>query len=168
MKKIIVTVVVLAVLVAALGTAGLAYAQSPTPAANGAGSSLMGGRGPRGGMGAGVTASGEGFLHDAMIAVFAEKLGIPVADLEARLANGETMAQIALSTGLTLDEFRTLMLEARSQAIDQAVQDGTLTQAQADWMKQHVGGQMGGAGGQRGGRMGQGLNANCPYNTTTP
>jgi len=35
-----------------------------------------------------------------MIAAYAEKLNIPVADLEARLDNGETMAQIALSEGL--------------------------------------------------------------------
>jgi len=173
MKKVLVLLVVVAVLVTALGVAGLAYAQSPSGSTglpgSGVGPGMRGGRGPRGGMGGSVSATGEGILHEAMLAVFSEKLGFSVADLEARLANGETMAQIALSTGLTFDEFRTLMVEARSQAIDQAVADGTLTQAQADWMKTRGGGQMGGAGAMRGGGMGQGLyaNPNCPYATST-
>ena len=117
----------------------------------------------------------DGLLHDDMIAFYAENLGISVADLNARLANGETMAQIASSTGLTADQFRTLMTDARSQAIDQAVQNGTLTQEQADWMKQRGAGMMGQASGTRGGMMagggrgmrgtGQGQNADpdCPY-----
>ena len=98
-----------------------------------------------------------------MIEVYAEKLNTSVTDIEARLASGETMAQIALSTGLTLNQFRSLMIEARSLAIDQAVKDGTLTQAQADWMKQRGAGQMGNGRGMRGGGAGQFSNPACPY-----
>lgn len=76
----------------------------------------------------------DGLLHDEMIAVFAEKLGISRDDLDARLAEGETIAQIASAKGLTVDQFRTLMVDARAQAIDQAAKNGTLTQSQADWM----------------------------------
>ena len=97
-----------------------------------------------------------------MIAVFAEELNIPVADLEARLDQGETMAQIAVSTGLTVDEFRTLMVDARTQAIDQAVTDGTLTQEQADWMKQRSAGQM------AGGQMGNGRGMGAPDKDSSP
>ena len=144
MKKFTVTIMIVAVVVLALGAAGVAFtprvplrAQEPDRVLG------VGGRGLRGGAGAGNMAAGNGILHDGMIAAFAEELNIPVADLEARLEQGETMAQIAVSTGLTIDEFRTLMVDARTQAIDQAVADGTLTQEQADWMSQHGAGQMG-------------------------
>jgi uncharacterized protein YidB (DUF937 family) len=112
--------------------------------------------------------TGGGVLHDAMIAVFAENLGISVDDLNARLTNGETMAQIATASGLTAEEFQAVMVAARSQAVDQAVTDGTLTQEQADWMKQRGGGLMGNRMGanQRQGRGMRGANAgsmDCPY-----
>ncbi len=128
----------------------------------------------------------NGPMHDEMVAAFAAKLGISVEDLNARLANGETMAQIATSKGLTAEQLTTLMADVRAQALDQAVKNGTLTQAQADAMKLR-GGMMGqgqsargtgtgmGAGrggmqgqGMRGGMLGQGqlTNPNCPFATT--
>jgi hypothetical protein len=167
MNKFVISILVVAVVAIALGTAGFVYAQSPTPQTPGAGTGYgMSGRGAHVGMMAGqgsVSGTQDGLLHDAMIAVFAQKLGISVEDLNTRLANGETMAQIAASQDLTADQFQTLMADARAQAIDQAVKDGTLTQAQADWMKQR------GAGMANGGRSmlgsGHGLNANpdCPF-----
>ena len=169
MKKFAVTIMVVAVVVFALGAAGVAYAQTSTPGSGtGLGSGWMGGRGGRSGMGAGNMAAGEGVLHDYMIAAYAEKLNIPVADLEARIEQGETMAQIATSVGLTVDQFRALMVEARTQAIDQAVADGTLAQEQANWMKQRgagqmAGGQMGNGYGMRGGGQEQFANPDCPY-----
>ena len=171
MKKFTITLMVVAVVVIALGAVGVAYAQSnPQGIGTGVGAGRMAGRGSNGGMGAGNMNAGDGILHDYMIAAYAEELNIPVADLEARLDQGETMAQIAISTGLTFDQFRTLMIETRSQAIDQAVADGTLTQQQADWMKQHgagqmAGGQMGNGRGMRGGGQGQFTNPDCPYNS---
>ena len=165
MKKFTVTIMVVVVVALALGAAGVAYAQSASQGTGtGTGSGWMGGRGSRGGMGAGNMGTGDGILHDYMIAAFAEELNIPVADLEARLEQGETMAQIAVSTGLTIDEFRTLMVDARSQAIDQAVADGTLTQEQADWMSQRGAGQMGKGRGMHGAGQGQFANPDCPYN----
>ena len=173
MKKFVVTLMVVAVVVFALSAVGVAYAQSPTQTP-GTGTGRMGGRGSQNGLGGANTTAGDGILHDYMIAAYAEKLNIPVADLEARLDSGETMAQIALSTGLTFEQFRTLMVEVRTQAIEQALNDGVLTQAQADWMSQHgagqmAGGQMGNGSGMRGGGQGQFANPNCPYyNQTNP
>ena len=160
MNKFILGIVVVAVLAVSLGIAGFAYAQTPTPATpvpgTGYGSGMMGGRGPRGGMmGANAAGTQTGFLHDDMVAAFAEKLGLSVDELNTRLANGETMAQIAASEGQTADQFRTLMSEVRSQAIDQAVKDGELTQQQAEWMK------------QRGSGHGWFANQGCPYYTST-
>ena len=174
MKKIVVVLVVFAV---ALGAAGLVYAQAPTPQApvygSGYGYGMMG-AGMRGGrIGQSEFAgTGDGVLHDAMIAAFANELGLSVEDLEARLDAGETVADVAFAQGLTFEEFRALMIDARAQAVAQAVADGTLTQEQADWMSQRGGGRMFGDGGQgmqgagygmHGSGQGQFSNPDCPY-----
>jgi hypothetical protein len=104
----------------------------------------------------------DGVLHDYMLQVFSDKLGIPVADIETRLDAGENMSQIALAEGLTIEEFQTWMLDARAQAIKLALADGAITQEQADWMNSRGGMMFGGYGrsqgrgmmGRSGGRMG--------------
>ncbi len=115
--------------------------------------------------------TGGGILHDYMEEIFADKLGITESEIETRLADGETMSQIALAEGFTLEEFQALMLDARSQAIDLAVADGTLTQEQADWMNSRGSMMFGGTGrsqgfgmmGRSGGRMGGGFGTGtCP------
>ncbi len=168
MNKLSITIVVIVVAVLALGTASSAYAQTPaqTP---GTGLGRMGGRG---GMGGGNVAAGEGILHEYLLQAFAQKLNLSAASLEGRMANGETLAQIAAAQGLTAEQFRTLMFEARTQAVDQAVKDGKLTQQQADWMKQHGAGQMaasqpGSGRGMRGAGQGRYTNPDCPYTTQT-
>jgi hypothetical protein len=182
MNKFVLSSVVLAVLAIALGTTGFVYAQSPTPQTpvpgTGYSQGMMNGQGNRGRMsiapasGAGMNqnAAGtqDGLLHDAMMAVYAEKLGITVEDLNTRLVNGETMAQIASSKGLTADQFSALMVAARSQAIDLAVKNGTLTQAQADWMKQHGVAIANGGRGMRGSGQGRNANPDCPYYQANP
>ena len=169
MNKLTLALVIVATLVAALLTTGQAFAQGTTPpnpqapgTGYGNGGGPMGGRGMRGG---GMV--GNGILHDAMIAVYAQELGISVDDLNTRMTNGETMAQIATEKGLTVEEFRTLMVDARSQAIDQAVKDGTLTQEQADWMKQRGTRMNGGAGRGRGMRGANAGTMECPYFSQT-
>jgi Spy/CpxP family protein refolding chaperone len=163
MNKILLGIALVAILVVAFGTAGYVYAQSPTPGTPAQGFGMGGGRGPRGGgmMGNRGAGNQDGIMHDEMVAAFAEKLGMTAADLEKRIAAGETMAQIADSKGITADQFTAMMTEARSQAIDQAVKNGTLTQEQADWMKQRSAGM--GAGRGRGPGQGQFNNADCPY-----
>lgn len=116
----------------------------------------------------GVT--GGGILHEYMEQIFADKLGLTETEIETRLADGETMSQIALAEGFTLEEFQVWMLDARSQAIDLAVADGTLTQEQADWMNSRGGMMFGGTGrsqgigmmGRSGGRMGGFGTGTCP------
>ena len=117
-----------------------ASAQTETPTAP------WGGYGPM--MGGRWDGEGEGPMHEYMIAAFAEALGLTEADLEARLDDGETLASIAEAQGLTQEQFQTLWQEARQQALDAAVGDGVLTQAQADWMLQHM--------------ESRGLNGGCP------
>jgi hypothetical protein len=169
MNKIVSLLVVIIVAVVALGSAGIAYAQSPT-GAPGTGIGNMGGRGAASGFSAGVAGTGDGILHDYFITAYAEQLNLTVDELQARLDSGETMSQIALSTGLTLDEFRLLAQEVRTQAIAQALADGVITQAQADWMSQRGFGNMGsrmgsGTGQMRGAGQGQFANPSCPNYT---
>jgi hypothetical protein len=166
MKKVTLGIVISLVVLVVLASASLVFAQGPNPPTTpqpgfGYGQGMMGGRGGMMG-GRGLAGDQDGFLHDEMIAAFAQKLGITVDDLNARLAKGETMAQVASSKGLTVDQFRTLMTDARNQALDAAVKNGKLTQEQADWMKQRGAGMMGG----RGAGMGRGANGSCPYYST--
>ena len=153
-----------------LAVATAVYAQTPTPQNTpqpyGRGQGMMGGQ--RGAMMNGVVDGDEGPLHDGMIAFFAGKLGLTSADLEARLAKGETMLQIAESKGITGDAFTALMNDARNAGIDAAVKAGTLTQEQADWMKQRGtnGAAMGGRGQGMRGQNGANLE-NCPMTDGT-
>jgi hypothetical protein len=174
-------VVGLVVLVGSLAVAGLAFAQTATQTAPGFGRGMMGSGGPgmmgygqgytgtvpmgpgrMGGYGwtggYGMMMGGAGPMHDYMLNAFAEALGLERAALDERLAAGETMFQVAEGAqgGLSWDEFYQTMLDARAQALERAVADGVLTQEQADWMKNHMGG--------RGGNFG-----NCPHlNPTDP
>ena len=169
MNKFAIALVMVATLVAVLMSASFVSAQGTVPTTPQTGGAIgnggaMGNGGMRGGRGGtvagGFAAADDSILHDAMIAVYAEELGISVDDLNARLEAGETMAQIAFAEGLTADEFTALMADARSQALEQAVADGTLTQEQADWM-QTRGNRS--AGMNSTGRGMRGNTADCPY-----
>jgi len=174
MNKIVISIVALALVAAVFATAGSVFAQSPTPVTPVPGSGNMYSRGSRGGgMGAGVAGSmagtQSGLLHADLAAVYAEALGISVDDLNARLAQGETLSQIAAASGLSAEEFTTLMAQVRTQALDQAVQAGTLSQSQADWMSQRGAGRGAGRMGARGTGLGLNANPDCPYYPqTTP
>ena len=171
MNKFVLSIVMVAVVAIALGTTSIVSAQSPTPQSTvpGTGAGMMNGRGGRGTMQS-APAAQDGLLHDGMIAVYAEALYLSVEDLNTRLANGETMSQIASSAGLTADQFLSLMKDARNKAVDQAVSDGTMTQAQADWMKLRGAGagRSGRGSGARGAGLGQFANPDCPYYQANP
>ena len=140
MKK---TILIVGLVVAALTVFGVgaAFAQGPAP---------YGGNGP-------MMQNGGGYLHTYMVTAFAEKLGLKVDDVNTRLAAGETMYDIAIADGVKAEDFPALMVDVRTAALDAAVKDGVITQAQADWMKSRGFGQ-GGYG------MGTG---NCPMNNGT-
>ncbi len=133
MKKTILILTVVGVLALSLGLAGSAYAQGANPP----------GRGP-------VAGGGIGPLHTYMVEAMAKVLKMTTADLQTRLNAGETFYQIALSKGFKAEEIPALMQTARAEALKKAVADGVITQAQADWMLQRMGGQ-GGFGRGRGG-----------------
>lgn len=145
MKKILVLGLILIAAVAL--SVGIAFAQTPTPPVSGGyGPGMMGGRGGHQMMGFGGPVDGSyGPMHESMVDSFAEALGLTPEALQSRLDEGETMWQVAESQGYDLETFRSLMLEARAKALQQAVEEGTITQEQADWMSQRMN-RMGGFG----------------------
>ncbi len=81
-----------------------------------------------------TTGSGYGLLHDYMVSALANALNLTVDEVNARLTAGETMYQIALAEGIAAKDIPALLVEVRTAAINAAVADGVITQAQADWM----------------------------------
>ena len=101
----------------------------------------------------------SGPMHTFMTIEFAKALDLNVNDINTRLAAGETMYDIALSAGITAEEFPAIMTQVRTAALAEAVKANVITQEQADWMTSR-GGNMGnctGTGPQgNGGMMGNG------------
>jgi predicted transcriptional regulator len=68
----------------------------------------------------------------------AEALGLTPDELFAELHEGKTLSEIAEEQGVEMDEVREAVsaaqVEAQKAAIEQAVEDGRLTEEQADWM----------------------------------
>lgn len=130
-----------------LAVAGMTvFAQTDTPPTPG-GSGVGNGAACIAERGSGVLSD---VMHSVMIQSFAEKLNLAAETLEARIAAGETMWQIAEAEGLSLEEFTTVMSEARTQALADAVAQGLITQEQADWMSTRMGGRMMGQGARGG------------------
>jgi hypothetical protein len=78
--------------------------------------------------------AGDGLLHDYMLAGFAAAFDLEVVDLQARIDAGETMYDVAASLDYTPEQFTELMVTVRTDAINQALADGVITQEQADWL----------------------------------
>mgnify|MGYP001386823187 CR=1 FL=1 len=107
-------------------------------------------------MGQAYAGTQQGPMHDLMIDAWSEKLSLSVDELNQRIADGETLYEIAVSTGMTAEEFQAARVEIHAAVLEQAVAQGLITQEQADWM-QSRGARMGGAGctgGMRQGRWG--------------
>ena len=91
--------------------------------------------GMMGGRGVGPYAS---VIHDYMISAFASAVGLSVDEVNTQLANGQTFAQIAIAQGKTKADLPTLWSQVRQEALNKAVADGVITQAQADVMINHM------------------------------
>jgi hypothetical protein len=89
----------------------------------------MGQRGDMGGM------RGQmGGPQQSLIAVAADRLGMPQADLIAQLQSGKTIAQVAGEKNVALDTIVNAFVATRQARMAQAVAAGRMTQAQVDAM----------------------------------
>jgi hypothetical protein len=164
---------IIAVLVAVVAFAGItaAFAQGPnqpddiTPSG--------GNRAQHGaGAGLGVMAVDEATMHAAI----AEALDMSVEAFEAAIAEGKTPFVLAQELGIDFADVQAAMQSVHTEALQQAVDDGLITQEQYDWIRSRSGGQGRQANGLNGGlgngsmrRMGGGTAGNggfggdCPY-----
>ncbi len=130
--KKVVGVAALVTIVAALGIASIASAQTATPPATPNSSTVP--AAPRGGSG-----FGHGGLHSqAALDAAAKALGMTADELSAQLWGGKTLADIATAKGVDIatvqKAVQAAMVTETKTAIAQAVTDGTITQAKADWL----------------------------------
>ena len=149
-KSTLVLMVVAIAVLAVFGTATAVSAQGPFQD-----DTLTEGYGGRGGGMRGIGNRGEienEEVHALMMDAYAEALGIPASEIDSRLEAGETFAQIALSTGLTFEEFWALKSQVKADVAAEALAKGFITQAEADLMQQAARRQ-----GLRGGMQGKGL-----------
>jgi hypothetical protein len=80
----------------------------------------------------------EGLLHGYVISAFANAVGLTVDQVNNRLADGETLRDIAIAQGTAVADLPALANQVYKDALDQAVADGVLTQAQADNLVQKM------------------------------
>ena len=133
------TIAVVLVLALSLSVVGFASAQTPQPPNR----PFSPGYG-MGGYGRGAMAGGQGMvaqnnanfdvMHNPMYDALAKGLGISRSDLDARVAKGETLAQIASAKGISAADFTKIWTDARKAGIDAAVAKGYFTKEQAAWM----------------------------------
>lgn len=77
---------------------------------------------------------GANGMHQQVWTAVAEKLGLTYAELNTALQNGQTVAQLAQAKGISLDELKTVALDAMRTSFAELVKQGIMTQQQADWM----------------------------------
>ena len=133
--SVLIAGLLVALLVVGVVGATSAYAQS------GADEILHGGRGP-GGRGLGL----EG------LQAAAEALNMTTDELIDALRGGSTLEELATEAGVDIQDVQDAIQAARTEAfrtrIQQAVENGTITQEHADWLLEGLEkGFMGGAGG---------------------
>jgi hypothetical protein len=145
---------VLVLMIAALGVSS-AFAQTPTPPATTTTPYAHGG-------------FGRGMCGQAGLDAAAKALKMTTDELSAQLWGGQTLSGLAEKAGVKIEDVQSAVQAACQQAqidaIKQAVTDGKITQANADWLiegiqKGYIGGGKGGFGGfgmDMGGRGGRG------------
>ncbi|MDI6907722.1 MAG: hypothetical protein QMC81_09625 [Thermoanaerobacterales bacterium] len=79
-----------------------------------------------------------GLMGNGRLDAVAEALGMTVDELQTELEQGKKLSEIAQEKGVTADELHKKMVEARIQAIQQAVKDGKISQDRADEMIQRL------------------------------
>jgi len=121
--------IVIAGLLAALLVVGVIGATGAF--AQGSATTLLHGRGPGGG--------GRGFgLGQVELEAAAKVLGMTADELSTALQSGKTLEQVATDKGVDIQKVKDAIRAAHTtevrDRIQQALKDGTITQANADWL----------------------------------
>ena len=149
MKNILIAGTVIGILLIAFSITGYVFAQDQNPPTPEYPSQPYGGgfQGRHGMMGGyqdfrradqGTFPTQGGYLHDYMTVALSNAFGLTLEELQAKYNDGETAWSIAESLGYSAEEFNTLMVNVRTEAINQALADGVLPQEQAEWMLDRI------------------------------
>ncbi len=103
------------------------------------------------GTGMGFMAVDEAVMHAAI----ADALGISVEQFEAAVVEGENAFTLAEKADIDIAELQAAMNAVHEAAFQQAIDDGLVSQEQAEWMLSHRGGQSGQSGQSEGMNRGQ-------------
>ena len=83
---------------------------------------------------------GRGYCGETGLAAAAQALGLTTTDLQNQRRAGESLADVADAENVdlqtVLDAVTAACVQATRDAIAQAVTDGTVTQAKADWLNE--------------------------------
>ncbi len=79
-------------------------------------------------------------MHTTMWNSLASALKLTPDELNAQLASGKTLAQIAEAQGVSKDQLASTLEASVKAGLDKAVAEQVLTQQQADWMLSHMDG----------------------------
>lgn len=118
-----------------LGAVGVAYAQGPQPPMDNR--PFIGG-GPCGYAGQMGGGWGWGMRGFSLVDATAEATGLTVDEVIAALQDGQTFAQIAEAQGVDPQTIVDVFLADREAALAEAVNEGRLTQEQADQMLEEM------------------------------
>lgn len=128
-----------------VGTGATVYAEATTNSANH-------------GAGLGRITSMRGY--DYVTSVLKSKLGMTDKEITDGLNSGKTMYQLTEDKGMTIDEFRTALIEEKSKTIDESVSKGTITKDQGDSLKQNIKNNISSCTGNTGHMQGNGMRGN--------
>ncbi len=74
----------------------------------------------------------------SLLAVAVQELGMTVDDLVAQLQAGRSIADVAADEGVELQTIADAFVAQRADDLATAVEEGRITQNQADWMLEHM------------------------------
>jgi len=80
------------------------------------------------------TMMAAGGMHEQVMTAVATRLGMTYDQLITALQNGQTIAQLADAKGVSLEALQQVADTARTNALNQLVQQGVITREQSDWM----------------------------------
>jgi hypothetical protein len=137
-KRVVLAATILA-LSAVIVFAGAALAQGPGPANRATPGAApnrhgRGGHGQESDYGLAVKGAWDGPEH-SLVAVAAELFDREQADLVAELQGGKTLAEVAETKNIAVQDIVDAFLAPRAEFLAQAVADGKITQADADAMQ---------------------------------
>ncbi|HEY69501.1 MAG TPA: hypothetical protein G4O08_02840 [Anaerolineae bacterium] len=77
-------------------------------------------------------------LHDLMLSTLADELGLTQEALEAQLESEGGLMAVLLAQDLSFEDARTLLLEVRTETIQEALEQGLIDETQAERILEHL------------------------------